>query len=153
MPSFIRDPKDFWSGIIFIVFGLVAVIIGRDYPMGTAGRMGPAYFPSVLGALLALVGVVAVLRSTVRRGEAVGKFAYREVLLVLAATVLFGALLRGAGLAVAVVVLVMVSGYASARFKAGPFLAVAAVLAVFTVLVFIKGLGLPMPMFGPWLGF
>ena len=51
MPAFIRHPKDFWSGIVFLFFGLSAVYIGQEYEMGSAGRMGPAYFPIVLGAL------------------------------------------------------------------------------------------------------
>lgn len=153
MSSFIRDPKDFWSGVIFVIFGLAAVIIGRDYSMGTAGRMGPAYFPTILGALLALIGSAGVVRSMVKSGEGLGRFAVREIALVLVATVLFGLLIRGAGLAIAVVVLVMISGYASTKFKVAPFLAVALGLAVFAVLVFTMGLGLPMPMFGSWLGF
>jgi hypothetical protein len=43
----IRHPKDFWTGVIYIAFGLAAIIIGRDYEMGTATKMGPAYFPIV----------------------------------------------------------------------------------------------------------
>ena len=153
MNSFIRDPKDFWSGVIFVIFGLAAVIIGRDYSMGSAGRMGPAYFPTILGAILTLIGLIGVVRSMIKSGGAVGRFAVREILLVMLSVVLFGILVRGAGLAVSVIVLVMASGFASIKFKVAPFLAVAVGLAVFCVLIFVKGLGLPMPMFGPWLGF
>jgi putative tricarboxylic transport membrane protein len=153
VPSFIRDPKDFWSGIIFIAIGLAAVIIGRDYAMGTAGRMGPAYFPTILGTLLAVIGGVSVIRSFIIRGEAIGKFAVKEAALVLAGVVLFGALIRGAGLPISVVVLVMLSGFASTKFKWLPFLAVAVGLATFSVLVFVKALGLPMPIVGSWFGF
>jgi len=153
LPSFIRDPKDFWSGVIFVIFGLAAVIIGRDYSMGTAGRMGPAYFPTILGGLLTLIGLVGVVRSMVKSGGPVGRFAIREIFLVMLAVVVFGVLVRGAGLAISVILLVMVSGYASVKFKPGPYLLLAVGLAVFCVLVFVKALGLPMPMFGPWLGF
>lgn len=153
MSSFIRDPKDFWSGVIFVIFGLAAVIIGRDYSMGTAGRMGPAYFPTILGGLLALIGSIGIIRSMVKSGGPVGRFAVREIVLIMVAVVVFGVLVRGAGLAISVIMLVMVSGYASTKFKVGPFLAVAVGLAAFCVLVFVKALGLPMPMFGPWLGF
>ena len=153
MPSFIRDPKDFWSGVIFVIFGLAAVIIGRDYSMGSAGRMGPAYFPTVLGAILTLIGSIGIVRSMIKSGAPVGHFAIREIVLVLLSTALFGILVRGAGLAVSVVVLVMVAGYASVKFKVLPYVAVAVGLAVFSVLVFTIGLGLPMPMVGPWLGF
>ena len=153
MPSFIRDPKDFWSGVIFIFFGLAAVIIGRDYAMGSAGRMGPAYFPTILGSLLAVLGVISVIRSTIRTGEAIEKFAIKEAFYVLLAVVLFGVLVRGAGLFIATVVLVMLSGFASSKFKWKPFLAVAVGLGIFSSVVFVKGLGLPMPIIGPWLGF
>jgi hypothetical protein len=153
MLSFIRDPKDFWAGVIFLIFGLAAVFIGRDYSMGSAGRMGPAYFPSILGGVLTLIGSVSVVRSMIRSGGAVDKFAVREIILIVLAVLLFGLLVRGLGLAIAVILLVMVSGYASVKFKVGPFLAVALGLAVFAVLVFVKALGLPMPMVGAWLGF
>ena len=153
LPSFIRDPKDFWAGVIFIFFGVAAVVIGRDYAMGTAGRMGPAYFPTILGGLLALLGIASVIRSTIRTGESIGKFAIKEAFLVLLAVVLFGALVRGAGLFIATIVLVMLSGYASSSFKWKPFLAVAVGMAIICILVFVNGLGLPMPAFGPWLGF
>lgn len=152
MPSFIRDPKDFWPGVIFLFFGLAAVFIGNNYTMGSAGRMGPAYFPTILGTILALIGAGCLLRSLVRSGAALGSFAVKELALVLVATVLFGVLVRGAGIAVAVVVLVMLSAYASTKFKILPYLALAAGMALFSVLVFVVGLGLPMPIIGTWFG-
>ena len=153
MPSFIRGPKDFWSGVIFVVFGLAAVIIGRDYSMGTAGRMGPAYFPTILGGLLTLIGLIGVVRSMIRTGSPIGRFAIREILLVLFSVVVFGLLVRGAGLALSVVLVVVISGFASAKFKLGPYVLLGVGMSVFCVLLFVKALGLPMPMFGPWLGF
>ncbi|WP_019142525.1 tripartite tricarboxylate transporter TctB family protein [Noviherbaspirillum massiliense] len=153
MPAFIRNPKDFWSGVIFIAFALVAIFVGRDYSMGSAARMGPAYFPTILGGLLGIIGAVSVIRSFVLQGEPVEKLVFKNIALVTLSVVLFGFLLRGAGLFLSVIVLVMVSGFASSRFKVLPFLAVAVFMAVFSVLVFVKGLSLPMPMFGSWFGF
>lgn len=152
MTSRIRNPKDFWTGAIFVAFGGAAVMLGRDYPFGTTFKMGPGYFPTVLGALLALVGLITVLRGLLRPGAAVGALAYREILLILTATVLFGVLLRGAGLMVAVVLLVMVGAYASRYFRWGTAGALAAGMAAFCVLVFVKALGLPLPILGPWFG-
>ena len=117
MPHLIKHPKDFWTGVIFLVFGLSTVLIGRDYAMGTAGKMGPAYFPTVLGGLLSVVGGIAVFRSFKRVGEKIEKFHLKELFIVLAAVVLFGLLMRGAGLAPAAVVLIMISAYASPQFK------------------------------------
>lgn len=152
MPSFIRHPKDFWTGIIFLFFGLGAIIIGQDYEMGTAGRMGPAYFPTVLGSLLALVGVIAVVRSFLHPGEPISKFYIKELVIILSAVLLFGFLMRGAGLVPAVLVIVLLSAFASAKFRLGEAALLAGGLAIFAVVVFVKLLGLPMPIFGPWFG-
>lgn len=151
LPSFIRSPQDFWSGVIFLVLGLSAVFIGYGYAMGSAGRMGPAYFPTVLGSLLAVIGSISLGRSLVRGGEPIGNISIKNLLLIISSVILFGLLMRGAGLFIAVVVLVMVSGYASLKFRVVPFLAVAVGLAAFSVLIFAVGLGLPMPIFGSWL--
>jgi hypothetical protein len=152
LPSFIRNPKDFWSGIMFLFFGLATVVIARDYAMGSAGRMGPAYFPTVLGWILAAIGAIALVRSFVTSGEALEKMAYKELVLILIAVLLFGVLVRGAGLVVAVIVLIMMSAYASTKFRWTSSIALAVGLAVFSVLLFVKALGLPMPIFGPWFG-
>jgi putative tricarboxylic transport membrane protein len=150
--SLIRNPKDFWAGVIYVVVGMAAIIIGWDYGMGTASKMGPAYFPSVLGGLLTLVGLISIARSFVRPGEPIGDFAYKGAVLVLGSTVLFGVLLRGAGVVIALFVLVMVSAYASIKFRWGVSIALAIGLIVFSVLIFIKGLGVPLPLLGSWFG-
>lgn len=148
--SLIRNPKDFWAGLIYVIIGLAAVYIGREYPMGTAVRMGPGYFPSVLGVLLALIGAVSMVRSFLRPGEAIGRLAWRETLIVLGATMLFGLLLRGAGLVVSMMVLVLVSAYASKKFRLKTSLLLAIGLTLFSVLVFVKSLGVPLPLWGKW---
>ena len=151
MASIVRHPKNFWIGIIFIFFGLAAVYFGWEHNMGTAGRMGPAYFPTVLGSLLAVVGLIGVIRSFIGHGESIGKFHVRNIVIILAAVLLFGVLMRNAGLAVAAFVLIMLSAYASPKFRVGSTLLLAIGLTVFAVVLFVKLLGLPMPVIGPWL--
>jgi hypothetical protein len=153
LSSFIRNPKEFWSGVMFTIFGLAAVIIGRDYTMGSAGRMGPGYFPSILGTLLALMGLVAIVRSFLSKGEAIEKFAVKETFFVLFGVLLFGLLLRGLGLPVAIGALVMVSAYASAKFEWKSSLLLAIGGAIFCTVVFVLGLGVPMPIGGAWFGY
>ncbi|MFC0252177.1 tripartite tricarboxylate transporter TctB family protein [Massilia consociata] len=156
MASIVRHPKNFWIGIIFLCFGLAAIWFIQDNEMGSAGRMGPAYFPTVLGALLALVGLAGIIRSFVGRSlgahDAIGKFHIKNIVIILAAVILFGVLMRGAGLGVAAFVLVFLSAYASDRFKLVPTLVLAAGLSLFAILLFVQLLGLPMPVIGPWLG-
>lgn len=146
----IRSPKDFWSGLIFVSVGIAAVVLGRDYERGSAGMMGPGYFPTALGALLALIGGVAVARSFVMRGEAIGRFALGKAFLILAAVVLFAVLIRGAGLAPTLVVLTLVAGCANPVPRHAQYAALAIGMAVFCVVVFVYALGLPVQAFGTW---
>jgi hypothetical protein len=152
LPSFIRHPKDFWTGLIFLAFGLAAVLIGREYSMGQAAKMGPAYFPTILGYLLIAIGGIGVVRSFIVHGEAVGRFAIRELVIILGAVLLFGLLIRGAGLAPAIMVLIVLSAFAAPQFRWVGTLILAVGLTVGSVLVFVKLLGLPIPIFGSWFG-
>jgi hypothetical protein len=148
----IHNTKDFWTGLLYIAFGLSAILIARDYDMGTPLKMGPAYFPTILGYLLILIGAIAFIRSFFQSGTPIGSFALKGLLLVLASTLVFGSIVRGAGLAIALPVFVIMSSYASIHFRWVPSLALAAGLTVFCVLVFLKGLGVPLPILGPWFG-
>jgi hypothetical protein len=137
---------------MFLCFGAAAVLIGQDYAMGSAGRMGPAYFPTMLGALLAVIGLIGIIRSFIVVGEPIGRFYMKELLMILAAILLFGILMRGAGLVPAIVVLIFLSAYAGPKFSVKETFFLAAGLAIFAVVVFVKLLGLPMAAFGPWFG-
>lgn len=150
--ALVKDPRNFLVGAMFLCAGAAALLIGRDYEMGTAGAMGPAYFPSLLGGLLALVGAAGVVRSTLLAGAPLERFAFRRLALVAGALVVFGLLLRGAGLVPAVIVLVMGSSLAGADFRPGRALLLAFGLALFSFLVFVSGLGLPLEAFGSWFG-
>ena len=153
MTSRIRNPKDFWAGAIYTAFGAAGLLIGTNYSMGSAGRMGPGYFPVALSVLLLAFGVASLVRSFIRPGDPIGGLAWKPMLLVLGATALFGALIETAGLPIAIVVLVLVSAAASARFRFewGATLGLIG-LVVFCSLVFVKGLGVPMPLLGSWFG-
>jgi hypothetical protein len=148
----ISSAKDFWTGLIYIFFGLSAVLIATDYGMGTALRMGPGYFPTVLGALLTLIGIIALVRSFIEPGGPIGRFAFKGLLLVVGSTLMFGLIVREAGLAIALPMFVIMSAYASVHFRWGPSVVLAAGLTLFCVLVFLKGLGVPLPILGSWFG-
>lgn len=153
MSSPIPNPKEFWSGVMFTAFGLATVFIGRDYAMGSAGHMGPGYFPTMLGGLLTLLGLLAVARSLLKAGEGIEKFAFKEAGLVLLSVLLFAVMVRGAGLLAAVFVMVMMSAYASAKFEVKSTMLLAVGGAASCSLVFVKWLGVPMPIIGPWFGY
>jgi len=146
----IRSGKDFWSGALYVFFGASAILIARDYGMGTALKMGAAYFPTLLGYLLIFLGAISLIRAFTTEGTPIGAFAIKGLAFVVLAVVLFGLVVRGAGAAVALPLLVIVSAAASKRFRWQPTLIMAAGLTLFCTLVFLKGLGIPLPVIGPW---
>lgn len=144
--------KDFWTGLIYIFFGSSAIIIASGYGLGTAIKMGPAYLPSILGGLLILIGIISLIRSILKKQTPITGFTIKGLILVVVSTVLFGLLARGAGLVVALPVLVLVSASASRDFRWIPSLIMAVGLTLFCAVVFLKGLGIPLPILGPWFG-
>jgi hypothetical protein len=149
----IRNPRDFWAGVIYLALGIAAIWIGRNYPQGTSARMGPGYFPTVLGAILGSLGAISIARSFLRPGEMIAPFAWRPLVTILGAVVLFGLLLDRAGVIIALACLMIVGALASrnSRFDVTTVAAFAGLVA-FCVIVFVKGLGVPMPLLGSWFG-
>jgi hypothetical protein len=148
----LRNPKDFWTGIIYVAVGTLFIVIARDYTMGTALKMGPAYFPTILSVLLILIGCASLVRSFIKPGSPIGGLAIKGLLIVSVSIILFGLLLRSAGLIIALPLLVVGSAAASSRFTWRYSIVLAAGLTVFCWLVFLKGLGVPIPLLGPWFG-
>lgn len=144
-----RNSKDLYAGLIFVAAGVAAMVIARDYRMGTTARMGPGYFPTVLGGALVVLGIAVGVRAWWARGARAGAWAVRPLVLVLAAVLGFAGLVQPAGLAVAVVVAVCLSCLAGSEFRPREVLLLAVGLALFSVGVFVYGLGLPFKSW-PW---
>ena len=143
----IKSPKDFWAGWMFIGFGLFFLIVAQcQYQMGTAVRMGPGYFPTVLGGILAVLGAIVLVDSFVMDGEKVAKFHFRPLLFILASSLAFAYLLKPLGLVLASIALVFISAFGGHEFKWKEVAILSAVLVVFSVVVFVKGLTLPFPI-------
>lgn len=146
--SGIRNQKDFAAGVIYIVLGSAFALGALNYKIGEAARMGPGWFPLMVGILLALVGV-ATLVSGIRRSAAVEKIkrpSLSTIGWVLGAVILFGLMLQPAGLVASLLVLVVVSSRASHEFSWKGALANAAALIIFSILVFIWGIDLLIPL-------
>jgi len=147
----IKNPKDFWAGLMFIVFGLFFAIGARNYQLGSAARMGPAYFPTLLGGLMAVVGGIVFFRSFVLKGEKVAAFPLRLIFFITLSLLVFGYLLKPIGLVLALLCLVVISAFAGHEFRLKEALLLTFVLIVLSVLVFVKGLGLPFPLWPKFL--
>jgi hypothetical protein len=138
----VRAPKDFWSGVMFCGFAVVGILAARGYSLGAAGKMGPGYFPLLLGGVLALLGVVLIARSIVLDGEPLPRFHILPLAVIALAVCLFGALIEPFGLVVALAVLAMLSAWAGPQFRWLEAAALTAVLIVFSIGVFVSALGL-----------
>jgi hypothetical protein len=152
MNSVIRSPKDFWLGMIYAVVGAAGFWFARELPFGSGARMGAGYFPTVISSLLFLFGLVSLGRAFVLTGEAIGAIAWKALPLIIGSVVVFAILIDNAGMVVAGVALLVLSASASAKFRFQwlPF-AGAIALSAGCALLFISGLGLPIPVVGPWL--
>ena len=141
----IRSPKDFWAGLIFVAIGGF-VLLAQEYRLGDMHRMGPALFPSLVGALLAALGAFIALRAFALDGPPVPRFEARPILMSLLAIVLFAIALQWVGLVAAVAVLVLIGANAARDVRLLDVLALAAGMIVFSVAVFVWLLGLPLPL-------
>ena len=138
--------KDFWGGLMLIAVGVAAVLIARSYPFGTALRMGPGYFPTILGGVITLFGLYLVAKS-LRHSEAIeGGWSARAMIILPLTLILFGILMDRAGFIPALAVLIFGSAAASREFKLVEVAALTVLLIAFCVAVFIWGLGLPYPL-------
>jgi hypothetical protein len=146
--------NDLASGAIFVLFGGYFVVEALRYDFGTPFRMGPGFMPVVLGAVLVALGL-AVAANGFRKpdAEAAAPWPWRGIVLILGTIIFFGATIRGLGLIP--VVLIAAFAVALSSVRNGPIgaLLIAIGLCVVCYLIFVVGLGLLVPLFGPWLRF
>jgi Tripartite tricarboxylate transporter TctB family len=146
----VRSPKDFWSGLIFIAIGAAFMVLARQYRLGDLHRMGPAMFPTMVGGLLACLGLALAGRAFVLDGPPVERFHARPLAVSLVAIVLFGLALQWFGLVPAIAVLVLVGAHAASDVNPLHTVALAAAMVVFSVVIFVWLLGLPLPLWRGW---
>jgi hypothetical protein len=142
----IRNPKDFWSGLLFAAFGIAAIVIAANYPLGTAARMGPGYFPRGLGLLLVALGAALVLRGVRGKGPPLPGWQWRPLLVVLGSVVVFAVIVTRVGLLLSTVALIFAASTASREFRPREALLSGVLLALLAVGVFVVGLKLQLPV-------
>jgi hypothetical protein len=142
----IRAPKDLWSGVMFCAFAAVAVLTASGYSLGTAGKMGPGYFPLLLGGALGVLGAILIARSLALDGEPLPRMQILPLAVLAAAVCLFGVLIEPFGLIAALAVLTLLSAWAGPQFRWTEAVALAVALTVFSIGVFVYVLGLPLPI-------
>jgi hypothetical protein len=144
----LRNNKDFLSGLLFIVFGGLAVYFARGYPIGWVERMGPGYFPTALGTILCLFGAYVMLRGLATREAVTGEWGWRPLAFITLSIVVFGLAMERIGLAPALLLMFFVAALGGREFRFWEVLGLGTLMSAFTAGVFVYGLKLPYPLFG-----
>jgi len=153
----IKNQKDFFSGLMFLAVGIAFAWGATTYTVGTGARMGPGYFPLMLGVLMALIGVAIIFLSLTfetEDGGKIGAWGWRPLFFVILANLVFGVLLAGLpsinlpamGLIVAIYALVFIASMAQPGWRAKPTFILATGLAVGSYLAFVVLIKLQFPV-------
>ena len=148
----IKSQRDFWSGLMFIVVGAVFAVGATNYSMGSSARPGPGYFPLILSVLMAILGAVVLFKAlTIETddGDPIGAFAWRPLIVIVAAIAVFGLALPRLGMLITVPILIFITSLAGDEFHWKGVLINALVLTVGAWAIFIWGLKLTIPLY-PW---
>lgn len=149
----LRNAKDFWSGVLFAAVGLFFIVTVQKLRLGTAARMGPAYFPTILGGLLTLLGLLLVVRGFLSRislttadAHRVEPFHWRILTLILGSVLVFSFLLNTCGVLLAVGAMIFISACAEKKVHWKETLAVVVVLDAIVWVTFVYGIGMQIPV-------
>ena len=143
----IKSTEDFWGGLMFIAFGVTAIYLSRDYPMGSALRMGPGYFPTYIGLALVAIGAWIAADGFRIEGERIGGFPWRAILLLSAGFSTFAWSIDNLGFIPALAIVVLTTSLAGPEFRWKEVLLEMVVLIAGCWAIFIYGLELPFPLF------
>lgn len=159
----IKSQRDFVTGVLFSAFGIAFAWGATTYNVGTGARMGPGYFPLMVGVLIAILGVAITVQSLIVKtedGEPIGRIAWRPLIFIIGANLIFGVLLVGVrpwglpgmGLIVAIYALTFVASLAGDQFKFKEVFVLATVLAIGSYVAFELALKLNFPIWPSFIG-
>lgn len=147
----IKDSNDFAAGILFIAVGLVYGAFSLNLIIGSALNMGPGFFPLVLCGLLVLLGSAILAKSFFgSKNSSFGKLSWRAIVMLPLSIVIFGASLKYIGLLPAVFITALMASFSSGKTPLKMAVVISALIAVFATLIFVYGVGLPIPVLGIW---
>jgi hypothetical protein len=141
----VKSPQDFGAAVVFMLIGLAGIYFGKDLTFGSASRMGPGYFPTIISFLIVILGIVIGLRSIAVEGPPIGELQFRPLIFVIGSILVFGILIDRVGLAISAVTLTLVAGFARRSVNLKENFVLGAGLAIFTIVVFVYALGQPLP--------
>jgi hypothetical protein len=146
----IKSTEDFWAGLMFIGCGIAAIVIARDYPFGSAMRMGPGYFPTAIGGCLVVLGATITAISFKAPGTGIGPWPWRAMMLMSVAFVLFAWGMEHMGFIPSLALLIVVSTLSTPHFRWKEMAIEMVVMIAGSWAVFIYALELPFPLWGSY---
>ena len=141
----VKSPQDLGAGAVFVLIGVAGLYFGRELSFGTAARMGPGYFPTLLSILILAIGIIVAIRGLTTGGPPIEPVQLRPIAMIIAAILIFGVLIDVVGLVLTALLLTVFAAYARREVKLTETILLGAGLAAFTVAVFVYLLGQPLP--------
>ena len=148
----IKSERDFWSGLMFVVVGIIFAVGATNYSMGSSARPGAGYFPLLLSVIMAILGAIVLFKSlTIETpgGDPIGHIAWKPLIIIVASIAVFGVTIELLGMIASIPILIFIASLAGDEFHWRDVIANAAVLTVGSWAVFIVGLKLTIPLW-PW---
>ncbi|WP_376878106.1 tripartite tricarboxylate transporter TctB family protein [Albirhodobacter sp. R86504] len=140
------NDKDVASGLMFTIIGLAGLVLAVGFDIGTAARPGPGFFPVLLAGLLVVIGLAVLAKGVRSPVEHYARIIWRPFFAITAAVASFALLIEGFGLIPAVLIAALIASFAKAGFGLRERLLTAAALAIFSAILFIGLLGLPIEL-------
>ncbi|WP_280152533.1 tripartite tricarboxylate transporter TctB family protein [Piscinibacter sp. XHJ-5] len=151
----IKSERDFWSGVMFVATGIGFAVGASNYSLGSSARPGPGYFPLMLSVIMAILGAIVLFKSLTietEGGDPVGAFAWKPLIVIVAAIAVFGLTITRLGMIISIPILITIASYAGEEFHWRDVLINSVVLTVASWLIFIVGLKLTIPVWPSFVG-
>ena len=145
----IKSERDFWSGLMFVVVGIIFAVGATNYSMGSSARPGAGYFPLLLSVIMAILGAIVLFKSlTIETpgGDPIGQIAWKPLMIIVASIAVFGVTIELLGMIASIPILIFISSLAGDEFRWREVIANAVVLTIFSWFIFIYGLKLTIPV-------
>jgi len=151
----IKSERDFWSGLMFVVVGIVFAVGATNYSMGSSARPGAGYFPLLLSVIMAILGAIVLFKSlTIETpgGDPIGHVAWKPLIIIVASIAVFAVTIELLGMIASIPILIFIASLAGDEFRWPEVIGNAVVLTIFSWVIFIYGLKLTIPVWPRFVG-
>jgi hypothetical protein len=142
----VKNPQDFGAAAVFVLIGIAGLTFAGDLAFGSAARMGPGYFPTLLSAIILLIGIVVGIKALSIEGPPIERIPLRPIAVIVICIVGFGVLIERLGVAITAAALILAASFARPGASLKESVLLAAGMSIFVIGVFVYALGQPLPI-------